>query len=887
MTPWPKGLHFATIVPLWVDGVRRWALWVVLISVISAGFALHYTAGHLGINTDTEHMLSADLAWRRTYIDYEQAFPQYSNTLAVVIEGVTPELAEQAARSLAERLQKDVDLVEWVYRPGGGVFFEQHALLYLDTTELAELADNLTRIQPFLGKLNRDPSLRGLLTLTATAIEAQGQPLDLDLAPILERLAGTLDANLAGRFKQLSWQALMLGRSATGDEKRRFLVVRPKLDYSRLLPAGPVIERIRGIARELRLDSAHGVRVRITGDLAMSYEELATLSRGAGSGSLVALVMVSIVLFAGLRSPRLVFASLVTLLVGLAWTAAFAAYAVGHLNLISIAFAVLYIGMGVDYAIHFCLRYRELVGQGKPPVTALHDSAGDVGGSLVLCALTTGIGFFAFVPTDFSGVSELGLISGTGMFISLVASLTVLPALLTLMPLPAPLPQAAPAATGHAAALGIAYPYRRAVLLAMLVLGLGSLISVHWVSFDRNPLNLREPAAESVATYRDLLAESDTSPWSMVVVTQDAQEAAAVKARLNALELVDSTVSLQDFIPQDAAEKLLMIEELGLVLGLEFDAGDRVAPPSLREQRAAIRTLRRALEGVLQDPEREPIHGSAQRLRAALQRLKTALAGEHAPPAGDVLRRLEHSLLSTLSDQLRLLHSALAAGRVEVSDLPPEVVERWRSADGRYRVEVFPRENLNDSQALRRFVAAVQSVAPNATDAPLINLESGNVVVRAFQQAFVSAVVLIALLLWLLLRRIRDVVMVLTPLLLASALTVMAMVVLGIPFNFANVITLPLLLGIGVDNGIHMVLRMRAAPPMTGTLLQTSTTRAMITSALTTICGFGTLAFSAHRGTASMGQVLSIGLALTLLSTLVVLPAMLETGRRNRLNKKI
>jgi predicted RND superfamily exporter protein len=245
-----------------------------------------------------------------------------------------------------------------------------------------------------------------------------------------------------------------------------------------------------------------------------------------------------------------------------------------------------------------------------------------------------------------------------------------------------------------------------------------------------------------------------------------------------------------------------------------------------------------------------------------------------------MLKDLQTSLLGSLPTRLHALNISLEADRVSKNDLPEELVGHWVASDGRYRVAIFPRENLNDAGAMRRFVDAVKKVAPNATGFPVIYLEAGDAVVKAFQQAFSLALIAVTVLLVILLRPKSDVILVMLPLILAGALTGAASVLLNIPFNFANIIALPLLLGIGVDSGIHMVHRMRAAPPANGQMLQTSTARAVLYSSLTTICSFGNLAVSPHRGMASMGVLLTIGIGFTLLCTLVVLPALMIMGKQ-------
>jgi len=855
----------------WVDLMRRSAVAVVAVAVLLALASVRYTASNLGIDTDTADMISGELAWREQHEAYKAAFPDEVDNLVIVIDGETPEIAERASRALADALAAETALVEKVRRPHSGPFFERHGLLYLEVAELEALASRLTEIQPFLGTLLRDRSLVGVVSLLREAIAARSRGMDLELAPFLDAVARAAEASTRGEFHELSWQRLIAGDAPGGRDTRRFVLVKPDLDWSRLFPAEDVLALIDELARELELVPARGVHVRVTGAIAMEHEELDTVVRGAELVGVLALVTVSIVLVLGLRSVRLVAASIVTLLLGLAWTAAFATAAVGHLNLISVAFAVLYIGLGVAYAIHYCLRYRELVSHGRDHAAALREGAGDVGGSLLICALTTGAGFYAFVPTDFLGVSELGLISGTGMFISLFASLTVLPALLTLMPLAHVAPFAAtPGRIRHRLAQ-LPYRRRRQVISAAVVLGLLASAALPWARFDRNPLNLRSPEGEALSTFRELLAEADPSPWPLVVLARDAEHAARVAESLEDLEAVDLVLSLDDFVPENQAAKLAILEELDLILSLDFDAPPPASAPSHEEQRRALEALRADLDALAADPGQGD---AARRLQDALESLaETGSGGGGAAP--EALDRFSRSVLGGLSDQLATLEASLEAGPVTRESLPESVTRKWLAPDGRWRVEAYPAADLNDPEALASFLETARRVAPEGIGDIVVYIESGNAVANAFKEAMALAFGLITLILWVLLHRLRGVVEVLFPLVLGLVLTVGVMTLMGMPFNFANVIALPLLLGVGVDNGIHMVHRMRSAPPAEGNLLETSTARAIVCSALTTIASFGNLAFSPHPGTASMGLVLTLGLGITLLTTLVVLPALL------------
>jgi hopanoid biosynthesis associated RND transporter like protein HpnN len=571
-----------------------------------------------------------------------------------------------------------------------------------------------------------------------------------------------------------------------------------------------------------------------------------------------------------------VVASLLTLVVGLILTAAFATMAIGYLNMISVAFGILYIGLGVDYAIHLALRVREAVLGGRTVKEAVVVAASDVGGSLVLCTVTTAIGFFAFVPTAYRGVSQLGLIAGAGMFISLFVSLTVMPALLVAIPVRA----SSLVRRGRVAGLlgrlaDLPVEHRRGVLAVAALLAIGSLALLPYARFDTNPINLRDPDAESVRTFRDLLETSDTPPWSATVLADDLASVRDLGTALEALDTVDMVVSIESFVPADQEAKRLILDDLALTLGPGLLDIHTVDPPTLDEQRETVRRLGETLREYGASGRGGEVASS---LTARLAWLDRALG---APSGAEVARAVEQGLLGTLPPNLALLDQALEASPFTEADLPEALARRWRCAGSCYRLEAFSRQNLDDMDALEAFVASLRDVAPQATGAPVMIVESGNAIVSAFRQALIVSILACTAVLFVLLRRPLDVLLVLVPLLFAGLLTGAATVLLGVPFNFANVIAIPLLFGIGVDSGIHVVHRGRGVlpPDAHGNPVRTSTGRAVVFSALTTIGSFGNLALSAHPGTASMGLLLAVGVTLTLLATIVLLPA-LAFGRR-------
>ena len=918
----------------WVRLVRG-AAPVVLVAAFALAFlAVRYTMDNLSMNTDTEDMLSAELAWRKLDQEYERLFPQYDNNILIALEAATPDQAQDAAALLYERLLPERDLFEFVYYPNALPVFRESGLLYLDTAELQDLSDNLAEVQPFLARLARDPTLRGLFEVLGDALDAAADGEQVDIEPVLTRVNAALEALRDGRPYRLSWQKLMSGengdaggeavqpgnsrdgrngttRSANSrDERggapqptdsrdgengtaqptdsrdemeqavrpgagagktpyREFIVLQPQLDYGGFFPATPAIEKIRGLYDELGIAADPGARLRLTGATVLAHEEMQSVMKGTGAAVALALCLVTFIMLAGLGSAKLALATVLSLVTGLAYTAAFATLTVGELNLISVAFAVLYIGLGVDFAIHYCLRYREHLSDGAPRGEALEQTSVNVGGSLFLCAVSTAIGFFAFVPTDYTGVAELGWISGFGMFISFATTLTVIPALLALLPYT---PGAPRASFGGAR---LVERHAGKILGGAGCLALASALLLTGLRFDHNPLNLHDQDGAALTAYRELLADNDLTPWTAIMIAADAEQADGYRAALSRSGLVEKVVTAADFIPAGQDEKLFIIDELGLLLGDLSAAQPDPAAQTGEERLAALRAFREKLQETGSD---EPVF---VRLRGNLAEFPGEGTDLKSVP-GRALAQLEQMLLASLPGRLEALNASLDADYITLETLPDQLKRLWVSAGGKRRVEIYPKQDMQDAAALREFVREVQSVTPEVTGAPVINLEASDAVAAAFGQAFLYAFIAITLVLYLLLTRKRDVLLVLIPLLAAAVITGGAGALAGMPLNFANVIALPLLLGIGVDSGIHIIHRFRTDLPDGKNILATSSARAVLVSSLTTMGGVGNLALSPHAGTASLGLLLTLGIGVTLACMLLVLPALLAVVGRQR-----
>jgi hopanoid biosynthesis associated RND transporter like protein HpnN len=848
----------------------------LVLTTLLAGFAVT----RFGVDSDPIRLISERLPFRQRHDRFAALFPNLTNALLIVVEGQSPAQARSAAERLAGRLAPQRERFRDVYVPGSGAFFERNGLLYRSADDLDELGDQIARMQPFLLAIEREPTLANLALLVRTGLErVPAERIDAaGWSAVLDRFSDAAVAVHTEFPLRISWEELLLRGSPLEVGARQVIIAEPVLDFGSLLPAGRAMRAVRDAAAGL---AEPGLRVRLTGNPALNDDEMRSLAWDVGWSGLLSFAAVVVLVWLALRSGRLVVASLATLLVGLVWTGGFAVLAVGHLNLVSATFAVLYIGLGIDFAIHLGMHFAELQRAGVETPLALREAGRRVGASLVLCALTTTIGFYAFLPTDYRGVAELGLIAGTGMVVILVLSFTFLPALLSSWL--APPRQVEPRAELRLP-VGWSRGFERhpGIVRGVALAGsLGAAALLPGLRFEPDVVDLRNPGTESVQAFQDLVATGGlASPWFADVLAPDLDAARELAERLRAAPGVGRVVTLADFVPADQEEKREILADLALLIDpAAFAIGPRdpsPAPsPSPAEQVAALRALHGVLAAPWLETDRSTLGASARRLRNELARFlaRVELAGDPGPE----LARLEALLLADLPRQVGRLRAALEPASVGLDDLPADLVRRMRAPDGRTRVQVFADADLREPGELERFTDAVVGVAPEATGMAVDVVEFGRVVSRSLVQALGSALLTIGLLVFGLWRRLDDTLLALAPLLLASLFTGAWMVLVGVSFNFANVIVLPLLLGVGVDSAIHLVHRARqGGARVDSPLLATTTARAVFYSFATTVVSFGNLALSGHRGIASLGLLLVVGMTIALACNLVVLPALIE-----------
>lgn len=852
-------ISIGSILSTWVGAVVRRPLVTVCVVLLATVLAGVYAANTLRLQGDVTELVDSNASFLNNYDTYKANFPQHRRLNVVVIDGQNARQARSAMEGLLAGMASKSQLFANAYAPGDDAFLRRHALMFLDIDVLRGLIDQLAEAQPALAILARDPSLRGLRSLFARVNDEGSDPSAL--VPLAEVITQTAQAVLDGQADPVSWGEILLGETAP---TRQLIVFQGSLGGDDGGVARAQARAVQEIIAANGLVRENGITVRLTGRGPLSSAELESAVSSIQLVGLVSLGFVALLLWFGLGSVRAIVAAVTTLLVGLVFTAAFAALAVGSLNVLSLTFTVLFIGLGIDFAVHMILRR---VREGEDVRDDVWPRlARGLGPTIALCGLTTAIAFLSFWPTGFRGLAELGLISAMGMVIAVVMSFTLLPALLVLLRVGSLVARPRPMSgvlDGNFIALRIVRLAKPISILATLGLVVASVVGLQ-VKFDFNSLNLQDRNSEAVETLIALHDDGTITPYTLTIAADGIEEADQIADRLGQIPEVGRVKTLRNFVPEDQGTRLALLDEANIFLGPAVMFGRSLAPPDADERLAALRELA-ALGTLLAKRDKD----------SAFARMSDALRilADRGNAAADA-SRLEALVAEDFVVSLDVLRDALSAERITLENLPEDLIARETGAAGQVRVVALPREDLRDFAALGEFVAAVQSAYPAATGRPALEAGVGDIVVDAFRQAFATATVAIFLVLLLALRSVLDAALVMIPLLLAAALTAASMVLLAIPLNVANVIVLPLLLGMGVDNGLHVVGRFRETGSIAD-VYRSSTPRAVLVSVLTTLMSFVALAFAAHRGMASMGQLLAIAIGFILFATLIVLPALL------------
>jgi hopanoid biosynthesis associated RND transporter like protein HpnN len=861
--------HFVRV----ASAVARWsadhALPTIVLFVAMALLGAGLAATKLKVDTNPALMINGDLQFRQNYNDLITQFPELDNAFVLVIDADKATAGRKAAADIAKRLETRPDLFTDVFAPGTGDYFDKYGVLYLDEAGVKQVADEIREVTPLINTLALQPDLSGVASLfqqMAPVVEIGRAPAEV--SGFLDKFADTVEAEARGEPRPLDWTALG-DKPAALNQTRWYVLAKPVLDFTALDPAAGPISDMRLIMVEVT-ESEPFIKVQLTGEAALNAEEFDAVIEGAALAGALSFTFVTLAVVIGFPSLVLVIPALALIVLGFLINAGFAAVSVGTLNMISVAFAVLFIGLGIDYAVHVILRFAEERAKGANGKQAAIAAVRAISMPLGLCTLTTALAFLAFTPTDFVGMAQLGIIAAGGIVIAFIGSISLVPAILSLLPgsqakIARVYSRLSPDRQGWLGGHGATV--RKVASGVLIAAGMACVVLLPQVRFDGDPINLKDPAAPSMQAFDDLVEDQPDQTFAIQVLSQPGEQAAELVGALKALPEVLDVETLDSMLPPNQGPKLAQLEAVTELLPEEIEPATVMSAQERIEQLVSWRDAASAMAQA--DSTTPGIRAAATRLEKALTDFMAANQG-----ATGSVQSLEASLVQGFPALFKETRQLISLDPVTIETVDEGLRRRFIAPDGRWRLNVLPCGDMRNPIELEKFVKAVRSIAPQATGAPVEITGAAQVVSSSMGMAVAISLVLVLVVTFIALRQVKHVLLTLAPLLLAGALMAGYTVVFKSPFNFANVIVLPLLIGLGIDSAIHYVSRARDFSSGTP-VIRTWTPRAVLLSGVTTMGSFGTLWLSPHRGMASMGELLAVAITITLLCTLVVLPQLI------------
>ncbi len=870
---------------VWVTRqVLRLPMLVLVLAAVLTVASLILTATRLGFRTSRLDLLNPESSYNQLWLEYINEFGD-ADDVVVVVEGESRQQVLPVVEELSEAIAQEDQLFRAVLHEVDLSRIREKGLHYLEPVDLLEIERFLDQVKPILaGDWAR--LTVGNMSRAVYQRLAANPGSDASTQTELSRLADSLvDAFApAGRY-QSPWPEMSDSVATFSDLGSEYMLAdqgrmgfvllqfaqRDNESFAQGTKSIDTLRDLIAVARKKHPETTVG----LTGLPVMENDEMRSSQSAMLKASLLSLFGVACLFvagFGGLKHPLMTVASL---LLAMAWSFGYVTIAIGHLNILSISFGVILIGLGIDFGVHYVARYMQLRGSPISSDEALVQTAGGVGPGIITGAITTAVAFFMAGFTEFTGIAELGIIAGGGLLLCCAATMIVLPAMIHLadgnrtgQSLPAPLD-----IHGWIRPL-----FRRPlVLLAITVAGTAWLsLGMTRLEYDHNLLNLQPEGLESVDLERRLLEQSDQSVWFALSMARTRDELFKKKEEFSRLESVERVDEIASRIPAEDDRRRPIIERIHRRLA-ELPERPPQLPVDRPEEIGQLLARVQILLGGT--PESSQIRRQLEQVRGSMRRM----------PDAECLSRLsgyQHYLAGDLLSRLHALRDMSNPEPPRLTDLPESLVTRFVGSDGRYLLKIYSKGNIWDMQAMEQFVAEVRQVDPLVTGNPLQTYEASRQMKSSYEQAAWYALAAIILVLYLDLHSLRYTFLAMLPLGLGMLQLFGILGLLDIPLNPANMIVLPLILGIGIDDGVHVIHdfrlqrgRYRMSP---------STASAVLITSLTTMVGFGSLMIASHQGLQSLGRVLTIGVSCCLFTSLVMLPAVLAwiTRHRRRVEEK-
>ncbi len=906
--------------------VEKYPYPIFIASILLALVSIHFAKNNLNFLTNRNDLISPHAQYFKNYKKYREEFKDFDG-LVIAVEGSNKERVKAFVEDLAFFLNSHPEKFEDVFYKISPDFFKNKKLLYLDVEELHTLENKVKSNKTLLANLVEKPGIEQFFSHVNQEIskamvgnliqdffdekDSDGQkepdnPLDLSL---IESILGQMVNHLNGQENYSSpWKDVFLEKKGSVDEDGYltsngkhfyFIFANPSEDQNDFARAVDPIKSARNHIKKLQLKYPD-VLAGVTGPTALYSDEMITSKNDTFKASLISLIGVSVLLVISLRGFTFPFLAVFTLVISLCWSIGFTTLTVGHLSILSIVFTTILIGLGIDFGIHFIMRYQEEKRSGQTLSNAITKTLHETGKGVIAGGITTSFAFMTTIFADFKGIAELGFIAGSGIIICLIATMLLLPAMIIIVQ----------HLHNKQWIMGlinkIAFDYNISnktirplfdlilnkpgrVILFSIVITFLSILSMKTIKFDYNLLNLQAEGIESVNYEMKILENSERSAWYGALIVNSFEEVLSTKKLLERLSSVDSVSSIASIIPDRQEEKINQIHKIS-------DFFKQLPQKTMKEDPVDVENLATILKKInfkLRKEDSSNLKPGSKPLNESIQKVKRLIADfnsfvnlQEIKTSATGLNNFQEILFGDFIRKFESFKEALKPVEIKLSNVPNDIKERFVGKTGKFLVQVFPKATTYDKEPMEKFISDISKIDPNATGTVVTATESSRLMKQGYVRGGIYAFIAITIFVWISFKDIRCAFLAILPLMLGALWTLGIMGLFNIQFNLANLIILPLIIGIGIDNGIHIVHRYRDDADSTISPVYKSTGKAVALSSFTTMIGFGSLMVASHRGIHSIGVLLTIGVACCMVASLTVLPAILKITREKGWNPK-
>jgi uncharacterized protein len=866
--------------------VYYWRLWFIYPQILLFGLCVWYTVARLEFDMSRSNLVGSGKRYHQLYMQFKEDFNVRDDTV-IVVESEDPEKNRQFVERIGAKLEAQTNLFSEVFYKGDLKVLGPKALLFLDEPTLQELHRTLREFRPFISNFARATNLNSLFALVNQQFRTAGREQNTNTVALISALPALRRIiDLGADSMQRSGVAPSPGVTAlfgAGDKAQEqqyltFAKGRIYLVNARTIRQDQSAEGVRFLRKVIAATLAEvpGVNVGLTGEAVLEVDEMAQSQKDSTVATILSLMICALLFIVSYRETGRPLKATAALIIGLGYTMGFTTLAVGHLNILTITFLPILIGLAIDFGIHLITRYEEELRKGETRHTALDRAMVNTGLGIFTGCFTTAGAFFAMGFTDFKGIQEMGIITGGGMILSMVPMMTFLPALILRGRQNKLDHEHHPHKSARARLERIWLDRPVTVFVVVMLLSAAAIIPARKVYFDYNLLHMQSQGLPAVEYQHKLMNSASKSVLYGAVVAKSKEEALQLESQLTNLPTVKTVDSMAKFLVGDQRRKMDLVGEIKEeVANVRFPPVD-TEPVTVDELSRTLWYLHGylglALEEVARNNKPE-LQKSLEDLRKSIERFRHQMLNADRRQAAMRLGAYQRALFEDLRETFRIIRTQDNSSPLTEEGLPPNLRSRFIGKNGLHLLQVYPKDDVWQRKAQEEFVKEVRTVAPDVTGTPVQLLEYTTLLKNSYIEAAYYSLAAIAVLIFIHFRRVSSVILSLIPVGIGTLWTCALMGILDVPFNPANIMTLPLVIGIGVTNGVHIL--NRYAEEHNPSILSRSTGKAVIVSALTTIAGFGALIPAKHQGIQTLGIVMSLGVAMCMIVAVTFLPAVL------------